>query len=159
MMIDHERCTRCNDCVQACSDTHQNNPRFVRDGKQYGKFLVAHSCMHCSDPFCMDSCPTGAIYREESTGETVINEVSCIGCSNCEESCIYDNIKMVQIKDSDKSFYIDSTTGKPMIKATKCDLCIESKTGPACEKSCPTEALKRVDLSDFKSFVKWAEES
>src|SRR5206468_1610389 len=32
MVIDLDRCTRCDDCVRACASTHDNNPRFLRHG-------------------------------------------------------------------------------------------------------------------------------
>ena len=34
MMIDLNRCTRCDDCIRACASTHDNNPRFVRNGPE-----------------------------------------------------------------------------------------------------------------------------
>jgi Fe-S-cluster-containing dehydrogenase component/CRP-like cAMP-binding protein len=155
MMIDLDRCTRCNDCVTACARSHDNNPRFIRDGKQYANFLVAHSCMHCSDPVCMIGCPTGAIHRDSIGGEIVINEVSCIGCSSCADSCPYDNIQMVSLRKGEGELLLEDETQRPVAKATKCDLCVDQLGGPACERSCPTEALKRVDISDFKSLVEW----
>ena len=52
MMIDLDRCVRCDDCVRACSDTHQGNPRFIRHGKTFDHWMVANACMHCADPVC-----------------------------------------------------------------------------------------------------------
>ena len=34
MLIDLDRCTRCDDCVRACASTHNNNPRFIRHGRE-----------------------------------------------------------------------------------------------------------------------------
>ncbi len=100
MLIDTQRCTRCDDCVQACSKTHRGNPRFIRNGPQFKSFQFAHACMHCVDPVCMIGCPTGAIARDIETGVVSINPNSCIGCKTCSESCPYDNIVMVQINDA-----------------------------------------------------------
>ena len=47
MLIDLDRCTRCDDCVRACAATHDNNPRFVRQGQRHGPFMIAQACMHC----------------------------------------------------------------------------------------------------------------
>ncbi len=35
MVIDLNRCTRCDDCVKACAANHGGNPRFVRDGLKH----------------------------------------------------------------------------------------------------------------------------
>ncbi|MCA9131676.1 MAG: cyclic nucleotide-binding domain-containing protein, partial [Planctomycetales bacterium] len=83
MVIDTERCTRCDDCVRACARTHQGTPLFVREGPQYGPWMFAHACMHCEDPVCMIGCPTGAIHRDHESGLVQINAQTCIGCKSC----------------------------------------------------------------------------
>jgi ferredoxin len=75
MVIDLERCTRCDDCVRACAATHDNNPRFLRHGPISGGLMIAEACMHCADPVCMIGCPTGAIHRDSFGGELVIREL------------------------------------------------------------------------------------
>lgn len=156
MVIDLDRCTRCDDCVRACAAGHSNNPRFIRHGKIHGHHMIANACMHCTDPVCMIGCPTGAISRRQDTGEIVINQKTCIGCSTCATSCPYENIRMVNIRDTsqDSSIMVD-TTGKAIEKATKCDLCSEHKGGPACERACPHDALKRVNLANMGGVSKW----
>jgi CRP-like cAMP-binding protein len=99
MLIDLERCTRCDDCVRACAAAHDNNPRFLRHGPISGKLMVANACMHCVDPICMIGCPTGAIHRDAFGGQVVINPVTCIGCKACFNNCPYDAIRMVEIRD------------------------------------------------------------
>ena len=47
MVIDLDRCTRCDDCVRACAVTHDNNPRFVRQGPVHDDRMIANACMHC----------------------------------------------------------------------------------------------------------------
>ncbi len=145
MLIDLDRCIRCDECVNACSVGHNNNPRFNRHGRRYDHFMVANSCMHCHDPVCMIGCPTGAIHRE-SGGQIAIFENTCIGCSSCANSCPYDNIRMVNLRDEKGNFLTDQVNQKPVIKATKCDLCVDQLGGPACERACPHDALKRIDF-------------
>ena len=155
MMIDMNRCTRCDDCVRACASTHDNNPRFVRTGPIHNGLMVANACMHCADPVCMIGCPTGAIGRDEITGSVMINDLTCIGCSTCANSCPYDNIKMVNIRDAQGQPFVDQQSGMPIEKATKCDLCSEQMGGPACQRACPHDALVRLDLSNPEALAQW----
>lgn len=154
MVIDLHRCTRCDDCVRACATAHDNNPRFLRHGPINGHLMVANACMHCVDPVCMIGCPTGAIHRDAFGGEVVINPATCIGCKSCFNNCPYDAIRMVEARDEDGEFLVDKEF-KPILKATKCDLCIEQITGPSCQRACPHDALVRINLNDLDAFAKW----
>jgi len=149
MMIDLERCTGCDDCVRACSSTHDGNPRFIRHGHKVGHFMIANACMHCIDPVCMIGCPTGAIHRVSLEGQVAINDRTCIGCQTCANNCPYNNIRMVEIYDRGGAPLLDRETLTPIIKATKCDLCVDQRTGPACQNACPHDALKRVDMREI----------
>lgn len=154
MVMDLDRCTRCDDCVRACAAAHDNNPRFVRHGIQHGRYMIANACMHCLDPVCMIGCPTGAIHRNALGGQVVINDVTCIGCSTCANSCPYNNIQMVDIRNQ-AGDPIRDQEGRPVVKAAKCDLCVEQITGPACVQACPHDALARVDMQDTKTLAQW----
>ncbi len=160
MLIDMDRCTRCDDCVRGCSNAHDGNPRFIRHGPIVDNFMIANACMHCNDPVCMIGCPTGAIQRNMGGGEVIINDLTCIGCSVCANSCPYDNIRMVNVIDDEDSYeYVsDPATERPVQKATKCDLCVDQLGGPACVNACPHDALKRVNLSDVPSLEAWLNE-
>jgi Fe-S-cluster-containing dehydrogenase component/CRP-like cAMP-binding protein len=149
MLIDLEKCVRCDDCVRACADTHGGNPRFVRQGSTFGHWMVANACMHCVDPVCMIGCPTGAIHRTLAGGTVVINDLTCIGCGSCANSCPYDNIRLVQIRERDGRPVLDPASKEPILKATKCDLCNSLPAGPACERACPHGALQRIDLQSL----------
>jgi len=155
MVIDLDRCTRCDDCVRACAATHDNNPRFIRHGHQHGSNMIAHACMHCVDPVCMIGCPTGAIGRDRETGTVQINDLTCIGCSTCANSCPYDNIRMTEVRDPSGAIVLDETTQQPIHKATKCDLCADQAGGPACQRACPHDALVRLDLGNLGELSEW----
>jgi Fe-S-cluster-containing hydrogenase component 2 len=155
MLINLDRCTRCDDCVQACASTHDNNPRFVRQGPKHDHIMVANACMHCVDPVCMIGCPTGAIARDADTGAVRINDSTCIGCSTCANSCPYSAIRMVEIREPGGAFYVDEATQLPILKATKCDLCAGQLTGPACQAACPHDALIRVDMGNLATLGQW----
>ena len=155
MLVDMDRCTRCDDCIHACATTHANNPRFNRHGPHYGRYMFANACMHCVDPVCMIGCPTGAIGRDESTGVVVINDQTCMGCATCANSCPYQNIRMVEVRDSAGNFIVDQETHVPLMQATKCDLCAEQIGGPACQRACPHDAMIRIDMTDLPTLSRW----
>lgn len=155
MLIDLDRCTGCDECVKACASTHSGTPRFIRNGPQYGPLMFAHACMHCVDPVCMIGCPTGAIHRNADTGVISINPETCIGCKTCSESCPYENIVMIQVTDKQGRAAVDRTTNLPILQASKCDLCQNHSTGPACQNACPHQALYRVDTSDSATLQSW----
>lgn len=154
MVINLDRCIGCDDCVRACATAHDNNPRFRRHGFAHHNAMVVNACMHCTDPVCLIGCPTGAIHREESSGTVVINDSTCIGCATCANSCPYDNIQMVDIRDKTGAFLLDGE-GQTIARATKCDLCVNQVTGPACVQACPHDALIRIDIRDSRKLLAW----
>lgn len=154
MAINLDRCVGCDDCVRACATAHDNNPRFRRHGFSHNNLMVTNACMHCTDPVCLIGCPTGAIHREEGSGTVVINDGTCIGCATCANSCPYDNIQMVDIRDKTGAFLLDGE-GLTISRATKCDLCVDQLTGPACVQACPHDALIRVDIRDSRKLLAW----
>jgi Fe-S-cluster-containing dehydrogenase component len=117
--------------------------------------MIANACMHCLDPVCMIGCPTGAISRDAESGSVTINDQSCIGCSTCANSCPYTNIQMVNVNDRRGLPIVDSKTGAPIQKATKCDLCAGLNHGPACQSACPHDALVRIDLTTPDVVTEW----
>jgi Fe-S-cluster-containing dehydrogenase component len=105
----------------------------------------------------MIGCPTGAIGRSEESGIVAINDETCIGCSTCANSCPYENIRMVEISDRRGLPILSSDTQKPIMKATKCDLCADQVTGPACQNACPHDALVRIDLTTPEAMQVWTD--
>jgi Fe-S-cluster-containing hydrogenase component 2 len=141
LLIDLERCTRCDDCVRACADAHGGVPRFVREGSRFRNFSIPTACYQCTDPVCMIGCPTGAISRPLGSLEVAIDAQTCIGCGNCVRRCPWDNIQTIP--------YDSPATGTRINLATKCDLCIGRAAGPACVQMCPHGAAERVSFREY----------
>ncbi len=155
LVIDLNRCTRCDDCVRACADTHSGRPRFVREGDRYDNLLIAKACYHCEDPVCLIGCPTGAI-RRANVGDVVeIREDICIGCGTCANNCPYDAIVM---HDTGFPWADDALPkalrGEERFVASKCDLCYTSSSGPACVRNCPQGCAFRIgSVDEFRSLL------
>src|SRR5207244_996577 len=92
LVLDLEKCTRCDSCVRACADAHDGVTRLIREGLRFENFLIATSCRQCRDPLCMVGCPVGSIRRRQSL--EVIIEDWCIGCGLCAKNCPYGNITL-----------------------------------------------------------------
>jgi CRP-like cAMP-binding protein/Fe-S-cluster-containing hydrogenase component 2 len=143
LVLDLERCTRCDECTKACADAHDGVTRLIREGLRFDKFLVATSCRSCLDPYCMASCPVGAIRRRDS--REIIIEDWCIGCGNCAASCPYGNINMHPFEELRPD---PANPGRKIAvvqqKATTCDLCAGLDGQPSCVYACPHDAAFRM---------------
>jgi CRP-like cAMP-binding protein len=151
LLLDLDRCTRCDACVRACADAHDGVTRLIREGLRFDHFLVATSCRHCRDPLCMVGCPVGSIRRRNSL--EVIIEDWCVGCGLCAQNCPYGNINLhpfeVMVDDPEHAGRKKATMRR---KATSCDLCTEHAE-PSCVYACPHDAAHRVDPSKYFSGI------
>jgi CRP-like cAMP-binding protein/Fe-S-cluster-containing hydrogenase component 2/ferredoxin len=148
LVIDLEKCTRCDVCVRACADAHEGVTRLVRDGLRYDKYLVATSCRSCRDPLCMVGCPVGSIRRHPDSLEIIIEDW-CIGCGLCATQCPYGNINLqpftIVAGDPEHPGVMKAQVRE---KATTCDLSRDYQE-PACVYACPHDALKRIEPVTF----------
>jgi len=155
LVIDLDTCTRCDDCVRGCAETHGGRPRFVREGDRYENFLITKACYHCRDPLCLTGCPTGAI-RRANIGEVVeIEDSLCIGCTACAKNCPYDAIMMLDTGTRWPSDEPDPNyRNKPRLLASKCDRCVQTNHGPACVENCPHGCAFRIgSLEEFRQLL------
>jgi CRP-like cAMP-binding protein/Pyruvate/2-oxoacid:ferredoxin oxidoreductase delta subunit len=151
LILDLEKCTRCDECVRACAQAHDGVTRLIRDGMRFDKFLVTTSCRSCRDPYCMVGCPVGSIRRKNDL--QIIIEDHCVGCGRCAQQCPYGNISMHEFEIQ----FTDLSTGKKQTKmqpkATVCDLCddqcLNENEEPSCVYACPHDAAHRVDGQAF----------
>jgi CRP-like cAMP-binding protein/Fe-S-cluster-containing dehydrogenase component len=146
LVLDLVKCTRCDECTKACSDTHQGVTRLIREGLRFDRFLVASSCRSCLDPYCMVGCPVGSIRRRQSNEIHI--ESWCIGCGLCAENCPYGNINMVELYDKSKKAQVR--------KATTCDLCtnLGPNSEPSCVYACPHDAAHRMKGTELLDLVR-----
>ncbi len=153
LVLDLEKCTRCDQCVKACADAHDGVTRLLRDGVRFENYLVATSCRQCRDPRCMIGCPVGSIRRRNSL--EVIIEDWCVGCGLCASNCPYGKITVHEFdKDGNASALQsvqtdkDSTNSGKVRKATSCDLC-HDLAEPSWVSACPHDAAHRVKPNEF----------
>jgi Fe-S-cluster-containing hydrogenase component 2/CRP-like cAMP-binding protein len=142
LLIDLDRCTRCDECVRACADAHGGVARFTRDGPRVGHYLVTLACRSCTDPKCMIGCPVGSIRRDGSLEIRI--EDWCIGCQRCANQCPFGNINMVELPVPAAA---PAGAAVPL-RATVCDLCA-GYDGPSCVYACPHDAAIRVRPAAF----------
>jgi CRP-like cAMP-binding protein/Fe-S-cluster-containing hydrogenase component 2 len=155
LLLDLNRCTRCDQCVRACADSHDGVTRLMREGLRYDHFLVATSCRQCRDPLCMVGCPVGSI-RRRNTLEVIIEDW-CIGCGLCAKNCPYGNINMHPVEmvhhataEASSAAPADDRIKKAAVKtkAITCDLC-SGLDEPSCVYACPHDAAHRVNPRTF----------
>ena len=171
LVIDTKLCVGCDNCEVACAETHGGISRLNRKaGVGFADLQVPVACRHCESPHCMKDCPANAIHRAPS-GEVFIDD-TCIGCGNCESNCVYDVIHMAYPQREKNSVWswmflgLGSRPGEKPVdkkkqaseaqgkKAVKCDSCKDLSGGPACVRSCPTGAAKRISPDQFIDILK-----
>ncbi|MEE9295028.1 MAG: 4Fe-4S dicluster domain-containing protein [Phycisphaerae bacterium] len=149
MVIDVRRCIGCHACTVACKsefDVPLGENRawveYVEKGEypNVGRSFLPRLCNHCSEPPCVDVCPTNATYKREQDGIVVVDSGLCIGCKYCIQACPYD------------ARFLNPVTGF----ADKCDFCIHRVSQglvPSCVNTCVGGARIFGDLGDPDSNI------
>lgn len=164
-------CIDCKQCEEACEDRH-GAQRLTLGGYELGLLDFVYTCRTCSDARCLSPCEHDAIKRDAKTGEVVIHEDRCIGCSLCALSCPYGAINMINVAEPEMDTFnpqfkarLDKTgklafgPGKGRKAqarriANKCDHCA-GYGDQACVSACPTGSL--IEISPATLFRERAE--
>ncbi len=156
LVIDMEKCTRCDACTNGCIEQHGTEshgvpiPRMLRDGLRLENFLIGTACRSCKDPYCMAGCPVDSIHRGRHL--QIVIEDHCIGCGLCAANCPYGNISIVpnqrrriEVIDPEQPG-VRVKVAQP--KASTCDLCDAegnlATPKPRCVYACPHDAAERM---------------
>ncbi len=154
MLIDLEKCTRCDQCAKACSEAHEDGlSRLIREGPRFDKYLVPSSCRMCMDPVCMIGCPVASIRKAKDLN--IVIEDWCIACGVCAKQCPYNSIQVRPLTEfathahGAEKFGDSGEVTEVTDRAVVCDQCSSLPTGPACVYACPHDAALRVNGMEF----------
>ena len=149
LLIDLERCIGCYTCKVACKQENgvavgvdRNEVFEIGPSGEYPDikgYFLPQPCMHCEDPPCVETCPTGASYRRDD-GIVLINHDECILCEKCIKVCPYGA--------RDFNSEINRIEG-----CTLCTHRIDAGGKPACVVHCMGQALIFGDMDDPQSVV------
>ena len=142
--MNQDRCISCHACEVHCK-VHNNVPTGAFLGK-----LITHGpvnkkglpqilnmfmpCFHCAKPWCVDACPTGAMYKSSDSNIVAVDPDLCVGCKACITACPWEVPQW------------NEETGRVI----KCDFCqdrLAEGLEPACVTGCTAKALTFVDAN------------
>lgn len=130
MRIDIKACTGCMACVIACALSKENRIELskarIRVLKNFPGLdppvFQPSLCRMCTDAPCVEACPTGALFQDDTDGLAHFDEASCTACGLCVEECPFEAI------------WLD-VHPNTLIKCDWCD------GDPVCVKHCAPNAL------------------
>ncbi len=148
MLIDTTKCEAgCVACVSACKTengwTGHDRPAtdaqwirtvHVRDPQTGAETHVPVMCQHCSNPACVDVCPTGASFQRADS-IVLVDKHICIGCRYCMMACPYKARSFVHENVKDQKAH--APRGKGTVES--CTFCvhrIDAGGTPACVEAC-----------------------
>ena len=97
LLQDQKRCIGCMSCEVHCKSNKglppgprlgqiiAVGPKLVGEVPRMG--FVFMPCFHCSDPWCVPVCPTGAMRKRPKDGIVYVEQSLCVGCKSCISAC------------------------------------------------------------------------
>lgn len=133
LFIDYDKCLSCDECSVRCSYFLHPLNNGINSLREEIAFLFA--CRRCEDYPCVNSCPNGALKREENIVKR--SKILCISCKTCSIACPFGTILPDIIP------YLLSN----------CDLCenrLKEKEIPECVSWCKLDAIKFVEENEIE---------
>jgi tetrathionate reductase subunit B len=158
LLVDASKCNDgCTSCVDACSKANgwgrmhpkeegpdrphiaETEPQWIRkvtvkNPETGASFNAPLMCQHCTNPPCVDVCPTGASFKRHD-GIVLVDRHVCIGCRYCMMACPYKARSFVHESLEDQM--PEAPRGKGTVEA--CNLCaphIDKGGLPHCVEAC-----------------------
>ncbi len=159
MVIDLARCDGCKECTKACQETHFTGDQewikvFEVKDEAGNTVFLPRPCMQCENAPCLNVCPVGATFRNES-GTVLVDHERCIGCRFCMAACPYDarsfnwgepvNPPGATFANYSPEFPVPHRKGT----VDKCMFCAHNAMDgqiPECAQACPMSAIWFGDL-------------
>ncbi len=181
MVADLRRCVGCQTCTAACKMANGTPPGVqwrrvldieVGDYPNVKRVFMPTGCQHCSNPPCLDVCPSGATQQRDD-GVISIDYDVCIGCANCAVTCPFSARYVVDDQEyayGEKPTEDETVNANPDLVgvASKCNFCIDvidegiasgltpgidPDATPRCVNSCISGAMTFGDIEDPDSNV------
>lgn len=142
--VDMQTCIGCRTCEVSCAVNHQTAQQsgFYPRLRVYKEARISAPavCHQCENAACMNACPTGALVKKN--GMIMPIETRCIGCKSCVLACPFGAIEIAGVAASRH------------VSVLKCDMCLHDTNGPACVRTCPTNALSIMTPQRLQSLMK-----
>lgn len=135
LYIDYDRFLQSDIGTQVrCSYTMHPDNNGITDLREQIAFMFA--CRRCEDYPCVNSCPTGALKREQ--GLVKRSNIVCVSCKTCSLACPFGTILPELIP------YLVS----------RCDTCLgrlKDNEQPLCVKTCSNGAILYIEEETVKN--------
>lgn len=156
-LFDATQCVGCSACMVACCQTNYpelmdeentgwnslpSNIRKITLDRARRPVQILVQCQQCDNAPCVNSCPFGANYYDEETGQVKTDPNRCVGCNFCVASCPYD-LRWSHPK-----------SGLPVkCMGEGCNTLVKEGKDPACVSACPVSARLFGDINDPESRI------
>lgn len=131
LFIDLEICSRCPECIVACSYFYHPTNNGITNLREYATFALV--CRQCEEAPCVKSCYHNALEKQPD-GILKRYNFRCTRCNSCTIACPFGTIFPEFIP------YLQSC----------CDFCLDRRDleSPVCIRTCPYKAIELKEVEE-----------